>query len=61
MIRRVLFVGNNYIIREITSNGIKKYGVYDNNDTRLILYTSSQVEMIKLAKKDGYGSRRTGG
>jgi hypothetical protein len=62
MTRRVLFEGNNYIIREmLTSDGIRRYGVYDSNDSRLIFYTSSQVEMRKLAKKDGYGSRRTSG
>lgn len=58
MTKRALFEGNNFIIREITTNdGVKRYGVFDAENYQLLLYTTSLGEIKRVFKKEENGSR----
>ena len=52
MTKRALFEGNNFIIKEnTTSDGVKRYIVFDQDTSQLVLYTTSIKELRRVLKK----------
>ena len=57
MTKKALFAGNNYIVREVTTHdGVKRYCVFDETKSQLVLYTTSIKELSKVLKKEYNGS-----